>query len=222
MERWVVSGINPPQAFFSQKGQQRWVKSPRVKSSSQHLSEGMVGSRMTPWIYFTILSTKDHWLGRCLGKNCPFQRLINKHSWMQAVLPLGWKREEERLLSKPCSDPRFDKPTPFLSSPSLTSQGYDSSICECKCFLGQKQVRKCYASRITCPLFHQCTYCNTEKIFPVPLKCSVLILPPPPTWPLSCPMESLAFWSRKGWKDQYQTDLLSSLGSVFLKIDGVI
>ena len=61
---------------------------------------------------------------------------------MWAGLQLGWKREEERLLSKPCSDPRFDKPTLSLSFPSLTSQGYNSSVYECKCFLGQKQVTK--------------------------------------------------------------------------------
>lgn len=101
---------------------------------------------------------------------------------MQYGLQLGWKREEESFLSKPCSDPRFDKPTLFLPSSSLTSQGYSSSIYECKCFLGQKQVRRCCARRIKHPLFHQGTCCNTEML-PMPLKSYVLTpLPCPTLW----------------------------------------
>lgn len=82
---------------------------------------------------------------------------------MQDGLRLGWKREEESFLFRPCSDPRFDKPTLFLPSYSLTSQGYSSSIYECKYFWGQEQARRWCASRITHPLFHRPRAANTEN-----------------------------------------------------------
>lgn len=168
MERWVVSDIHPSQAFFSQKEQQHWVKSFRVKPYTQGIAGGTVGTHACEsWSHCPLNQRSP--TGSFLGKTCPFQSLVNKPSWMQAGLQLGWKREGERLFSKPCSDPRFDKPTLFLSSPSLTSHGYDSSVYECKCFLGHKQVRECCASRIMCSLFHQGTCCNTKKCCLCPL-----------------------------------------------------
>lgn len=154
MERWVVSGIYPSQAFFSQKEQQHWVKSPKVIQSTPFWGHG--GEQDDPMNPFHCPLNQRSQTGELSWKNCPFQRLMNKPSWMQPGLQLVWKREEERLLSKPCSDPRFDKPTLFLPFPSLTSQG-------CKSFYIQKQVRKCCARRRMCSLFCQGTYCNTKN-----------------------------------------------------------
>lgn len=184
-ERWIISGICPSQDCFSQQERCR-VRAPSIISSRHPLSGARRGVGWPQWIHFSLLSTQGRRLRTCLGKHYPLQRLINKPSCKQAALQRGWKREEERLFSKPCSDPRFDKPTLFFSSPSLASQEDNLSIYECKCFLGQKQVRKCCAGRITHPLFHQGTYCNTEKCCLCPLS-SVLTLPscplPPPPAP---------------------------------------